>query len=148
MTNLEGYLLHRYLAREEMEIVKRKILLVGRLRIITMTHIQDIVLYILLYHKPGTAAEAQALALADGMKPQTLVLAYALARLHLYDIARFLAQITADIIIIINLSQEADSLAVLAFGINQMLLFGYLANLIFDMMADRENRFFNCQLSI
>lgn len=128
--------------------MERKILLVGRLRIITMTHIQDIVLYILLNHKPGTAAKAQALALADGMKPQPLVLAYALARFHLYDIARFLAQITADIIIIIYLSQEADSLAVLALGIYQMLLFGYLANLILDMMADREIAFFNCQLSI
>ena len=125
-----------------MEIMERKILLVGRLRIITMTHIQDIVLYILLNHKPGTAAKAQALALADGMKPQTLVLAYALARFHLYDIARLFAQITADIIIIINLSQKADSLTVLALGIYQMLLFGYLANLILDMMADRENRFF------
>lgn len=141
MTNLESYLLHSYLARKEMEIVERKILLVCRLRIITMTHIQDIVLYILLNHEPGTAAKAQALALADGMKPQTLVLAYALARFHLYDIARFLAQITADIIIIIYLSQEADSLTVLALGIYQMLLLGYLANLILDMMADRENRF-------
>ena len=42
----------------------------------------------------------------------------------------------------IYLSQEADSLTVLALGIYQMLLFGYLANLILDMMADRENRFF------
>ncbi|CUQ60080.1 Uncharacterised protein [Segatella copri] len=58
MTNLESYLLHRNLARKEMEIVERKILLVGRLRIITMTHIQDVVLYILLNHKPGTAAKA------------------------------------------------------------------------------------------
>lgn len=83
------------------------------------------------------------------MKPQTLVLAYALARLHLYDIARLFAQITADIIIIIYLSQEADSLAVLALGIYQMLLFGYLANLILDMMADKgKSSFFNCQLSI
>ena len=39
--------------------MERKILLVCRLRIITMTHIQDIVLYILLNHKPGTAAKAQ-----------------------------------------------------------------------------------------
>lgn len=58
MTNLESYLLHRNLARKEMEIVERKILLVGRLRIITMTHIQDVVLYILLNYKPGTAAKA------------------------------------------------------------------------------------------
>lgn len=148
MTNLESYLLHRNLACEEMEIVKRKILLVCRLRIITMTHIQDIVLYILLNHEPGTTAKAQALALADGMKPQPLVLAYTLARFHLDDIARFFAQITADIIIIIYLSQEADSLAVLALGIYQMLLFGYLANLILDMMADRENRFFSIASSL
>lgn len=53
MTNLESYLQHRNLAREEMEIMERKILLVGRLRIITMTHIQDIVLYILLITNQG-----------------------------------------------------------------------------------------------
>lgn len=58
MTNLESHLLHSYLARKKMEIMERKILLVGRLRIITMTHIQDIVLYILLNHEPGTAAKA------------------------------------------------------------------------------------------
>ncbi len=75
MANLERYLLHRHLAGEEMEIMEGEILLVGRLRVVAMTHVEDVVLHILLDHEPWTAAKAQALALADGMKPQTLVLA-------------------------------------------------------------------------
>ena len=83
MANLERYFLHRHLAGEEMEIMKGEILLVRRLRVVTMTHIQNVVLHILLNHKPRTAAEAQTLALADGVEPQTLVAADALARLRL-----------------------------------------------------------------
>ena len=141
MANLERYLLHRHLAGEEMEILKGEILLVSRLRVVTMTHIQNVVLHILLNHEPRTAAEAQTLALADGVEPQTLVAADALARLHLNHIARVLAQVSADVIVIVNLTQEANSLTILALGINLMLLFGYLTNFIFNVMTDRENRF-------
>ncbi len=148
MANLERYFLHRHLAGEEMEILKGEILLVRRLRVVTMTHIQNVVLHILLNHEPRTAAEAQTLTLSDSVEPQTLVAADALARLHLNHIARVLAQVSADVIVIVNLPQEANSLTILALGINQMLLFGYLTNFIFNVMTDRENRFLNCQLSI
>ena len=124
-----------------MEILKGEILLVRRLRVVTMTHIQNVVLHILLNHEPRTAAEAQTLTLSDSVEPQTLVAADALARLHLNHIARVLAQVSADVIVIVNLPQEANSLTILALGINQMLLFGYLTNFIFDVMTDRENRF-------
>ena len=89
----------------------------------------------------GMTFDAKSLALTDGVKPQALVLADALARLQLYHIARVLAQITADIVIIINLPQEADALAILALGIHQMLLLSYLSNFIFHMMTDRKYRF-------
>jgi len=141
MANLERYFLHRHLAGEEMEILQWEILLVSRLRVVTMTHIQNIVLHILLNHEPRTTAEAQTLALTDGVEPQTLVATDALTRLHLNHIARLLAQVSADVIVIVNLPQEANSLTILALGINQMLLFGYLTNFIFDVMTDRENRF-------
>lgn len=113
MANLERYFLHRHLAGEEMEILKGEILLVRRLRVVTMTHVENIVLHILLYHEPRTAAEAQTLALTDGMEPQTLVATDALARLHLNHIARVLAQVSADVIVIVNLPQEANSLTIL-----------------------------------
>ena len=141
MANLEGYLLHRHLMGEEMEIVEGEILLVCRLGVVAMAHVEDVVLHVLLDDKPWTAAKAQALALTDGVKPQALVLADALARLQLYHIARVLAQITADIVIIIDLPQEADALAILALGIHQMLLLSYLSNFIFHMMTDRKYRF-------
>ena len=64
-----------------------------------------------------------------------------LARLHLYHVARFLAQVPADVIVIVDLSQEANSLTILALGINEMFLFCYLTNFILDVMTDRENRF-------
>lgn len=104
MAYLESDLLHRYLTSEEMEIMQGEVLLVGCLRVIAVTHVEDIVLHVLLDNKPRTTAKAQALALSDGMEPQALVLAYLLARLHLDDIARMLAQIATDIIIVVDLS--------------------------------------------
>ena len=52
-----------------------------------------------------------------------------------------LAQVSADVIVIVDLSQEANSLTILALGINEMFLFCYLTNFILDVMTDRENRF-------
>ena len=72
MANLERYLLHRHLAGEEMEILKREILLVRRLRVVAVTHVENVLLHILLDYEPRTAAEAQPLTLADGMEPQAL----------------------------------------------------------------------------
>ena len=141
MANLERYFLHRHLAGEEMEILKREILLVRRLRVVAVTHVENVLLHILLDYEPRTAAEAQPLTLADGMEPQALVGADSLARLHLYHVARFLAQVPADVIVIVDLSQEVNSLTILALGINEMFLFCYLTNLILDVMTDRENRF-------
>lgn len=148
MSNLEGYLLHRHFPGKEMEVLQWEILLISRLRVITMTYIQNIVLHILLDDEPRTATKAQSLALTDGMEPQSLMFANALSGLHLNHIARVLAQISADVIIIVNLPQKADSLTILALGIDEMFLFCYLTNFVFDVMTDRENRFFNCQLSI
>ncbi len=148
MTNLESYLLHRHFPGKEMEILQGEILLIGRLRVVAVTHVENILLHILLDYKPRSAAEAQSLALADGMEPQALVFADTLARLQFNHVARFFAQVPADVIVIVNMSKKADSLTILALGINEMFLFCYLTNFIFDVMTDRENRFFNCQLSI
>ena len=141
MANLERYLLHRHLTGEEMEILQWEILLVRRLRVVAVTHVENILLHILLDYEPRSAAEAQTLALADGVEPQTLVASDALARLHLNHVARVLAQVSADVIVIVDLSQEANSLTILALGINEMFLFCYLTNFILDVMTDRENRF-------
>ena len=107
-----------------------------------MTYIQNIVIHILLDDEPRSTAKAQSFALTDGMEPQSLMFADTLSGLHFNHIASFFAQISTDVIIIINLSKKADSLTILSLGINQMFLFCYLTNFIFNVMTDRENRFF------
>ena len=79
---LEGDALGKAGDGEEMEVVDRKILLVGCLGVVAMGHIEDIVGDILLDYKPWTATEAESLALTDGVEPQTLV-ATSLTRLRL-----------------------------------------------------------------
>ena len=66
---------------EEMEIVNGEMLLVGCARLKAFAHIKDVALHVLLHRIPGPAAEAKAVALADGVEPQTLVLANLLAGL-------------------------------------------------------------------
>ena len=60
--------------REEMEIMNTEVLFIGCLRIVTVTDKKNILLNIFLDHKPMTTAEAQTLALSDGMEPQAFVL--------------------------------------------------------------------------
>ena len=104
MTYLERDAMHIHLASKEVKIVQRKIFLIGCLRIVTMAHIQDVVLHIFLDHKPRTATKAKSLALTDGVIPQPLVRTDALPCLQLYDIARIVAQIAAYVFIVIDLS--------------------------------------------
>ena len=71
---------------------------------------------VLLDDKPGTSAKAQSLALTNGVEPESLVLANLLARLQFYDIARLLAQVATDVVVVVDFAQEADTLRVLAMG--------------------------------
>ena len=71
-----------------MEIMQRELLFIGCLRVIAMTHIEDILLYVFLDDKPRTAAEAQSLTLTNGMIPESLVLTDALACFQFDDISR------------------------------------------------------------
>lgn len=61
MAYLESDLLHRYLTSEEVEIVQGEVLLVGCLRVIAVTHVEDIVLHVLLDNKPRTTAKPKPL---------------------------------------------------------------------------------------
>ena len=70
-----------------MEAMHREVLLVGRLRVVAVRHVKNILRYILLHHKPRTTPEAHTLALSDGMEPQALVLTDATTGLQLYYIA-------------------------------------------------------------
>lgn len=139
MTYLEGDMMHVHLAGKEVEVMQRKVLLIGSLRVIAMTHVKNIALHIFLHHKPGTAPEAKSLALSYGVKPQSLVLTDALARFQLYHITRIVAQVTADIVIVVDLPQETDALAVAALGIDKVFCLGYLTHLVLHMMSNGED---------
>ena len=77
--------------REEMEIMNTEVLFIGCLRIVTVTDKKNILLNIFLDHKPRTTAEAQSLALSDGMEPQAFVLTNSLACFQFNHIARLFA---------------------------------------------------------
>src|SRR5574344_894910 len=123
-----------------MEVMHGEIALVGSVWVVAMRHIQDVGSHVLLDYEPGATAEAQSLALSDGIKPQTAVLTYLLARLQFYHLAGIVAQISADIIIVIDFTQEADALRILSVCIHQMFAFSYLPPLILHVVADGEER--------
>lgn len=54
---------------QAMKVLELKVLFVGSMRVVTLTDIKDSLLHVLLNDKPGAAAEAESVALADGMEP-------------------------------------------------------------------------------
>ena len=81
VTDLEGDLTGGQARCEEMEIADGEVLFIRRLGVVAMRDIEDVLRHILLDDKPGAAAKAHALALTDGMEPESLVLTDAPARL-------------------------------------------------------------------
>ena len=78
------------------------------------------------------------MALANGVEPQAFVLANLLARFQFQHVAGILAQIPPDVIIILNLAQEADALRILALGIHQVFALRNLPHLVLHVMSDGE----------
>ena len=107
---LEGDALGKAGDGEVMEVVDGERLLVGCLGVVAMGDIEDIVGDILLDNKPWTATKTKSLALTYGVKPQTLVATYAATSLQLDDISGIVAEITLDVIVVINLAEEAYAL--------------------------------------
>ena len=140
MAYLERHTVHRNFTSQEVEVVYGKVLFVSRLRVVAMTHVENVVLYVLLDYKPRSATESQALALAYSVKPKSAMFADAFARFHLYDVARTLAKVSAYVFIVVYLTQKTDALRVLALGINKMFAFGYGTHLVLLVMAYGEYR--------
>ena len=80
--------MRRQLPVDAVEVAYGEFLLVGRLRVVAVGNIDNILFYVFLHHKPWSASEAHALALTDGVEPVATVLAYQFARLQFNDIAR------------------------------------------------------------
>ena len=141
VTYLEGDTLGKVGNGEEMEVVDGKILLIGCLRVVAMGDIENVALYILLDNKPWTATKTKSLALTDGVEPQTLVGTYAATSLQLDDISGIVAEITLDVIVVINFAEEAYALRILAAGIYKMFALGNGTHLVLHIMSDGKEGF-------
>ena len=72
------------------------------------------------------------------MEPQSLVLANLLTSLQFDNIANLLTEIAADILVIVDIAKETDTLRVLALGIDKTFTLSNLTNLFLHEMSDRE----------
>ena len=124
--------------REEMEVVDGEVLLVCCARFEALAYVQHVGNHILLHDIPRSAAEAQSVSLSDGVKPQAAVLAYQFARLQFEHFAGSLAEIASNVVVIIDLAEEADALRVLSLGVDEVFAFGYLPYLALLVMSDGE----------
>ena len=140
VANLQRDTLWRQLTVDAVEVVDGEVLLVGRLRVVAVTDVEHVLSHVLLHYKPRAAAEAHTLALADGVKPQSLVLTDALAGLQLDDVAGLFAKIATDIFVIVDLSQKADALRVLAAGTHQVFALSNHTHLVLHVVANGEQR--------
>ena len=126
-------------ARDEVHLVKveRATVLLGRA--VAVRDVDDVVIDVLAHDIPRAAAQAQALALPDGVEPVAAVLAQLAPCLQLDDGAGTLAQVASDEVVIVNLAQEADTLAVTAMSIGQAHLLGDAAHLLLGHVAYGEH---------
>ena len=88
MTYLQCNIRWRQLAVDAMEVADGEILLVGRLRVVAMRHVDDILLRVFLDDEPRAATQSHPLTLSDGVEPMAFVLPDLLASLQFYQIAR------------------------------------------------------------
>ena len=82
------------------------ILLLG---VISSGHIHGVVAYVLFYDIPWAAAEAKPFALAYGVIPITVVLAYFPASLNLDNRPSAFSKMAAEEVVVVNNSEETDS---------------------------------------
>ena len=138
VTYLESDTLGKLGNSEEMEVVDGEVLLIGCLRVVAMGDIENVALYIFLDNKPWTATETQSLALTDGVKPQTLVGSYAATGIQFNNITGIVAEVSLDIIVVVDLAKKTDALGVLASGIDKMFALGNGAHLVLHIMTYGE----------
>ena len=105
-----------------------------------MGNVEDIVRDILFDYEPRATGEPHAFALADGMEPEATVKADATPALEFDDITRILTEITTDIVVVVDLTQETDTLRILTFGIDEVFALSNQTYFVLDVMSDGENR--------
>ena len=136
---LERHTLHGHFAGKEVEALQGEVGLVGCLRVVAVAYVEYVLLHVLLHHKPGSAAEAESLALAYGVVPQGAVASYHFPGLQFHHVAGAVAQVTPYVVVVVYLSEEADALTVLALGVDEVLRLGYLPYLVLHVVAYGED---------
>ena len=109
--------------------------------VVAVRDIKDVGLEVFFDHKPRSAAETEAFALTDGVKPITFVLSDLFAGFYFDHIARSLAQEATNEIVVVDFSEKADALRIFAAGRCQTVLDGDAAHLVFLQVAERKHDF-------
>lgn len=126
-----------------MEIGEEELAAVLLPRVISVGHENNVFLNVFLDNKPRTATEAEALSLADGVKPIAVMSANLAPRFKLNDIAFLLSEELAEKTAVIDFSEEADALAVAALGWREMVRGGDVSHLFFVEVSDWQQEFPN-----
>ena len=139
VANFEGDVSALHWNCEPVDVVDGEGGLVGGGGVVAVGDVEDVVGDIFFDDEPGATGEAHALALADGVEPEAFVLPDPTPCLEFDDIAWVLAEVATDIVVVVDFSQKADALGVLALGINQVLTLCNLTHLIFHVVANGED---------
>ena len=123
-----------------MEILDRKLHAMCLDGFVAFHHIENILFHIFFHHIPGTTTEAKSLALADSVEPMALMLTQHLTRFNINDITWLFAQEAPDVVVVVDLAQEADALRILTAGIHKVFSFGNGTHLFLPHVTDGEQR--------
>ena len=118
-----------------------EVIAVGFNGVIAVHHPQDVALHVLLDDVPRAAAEAEPFALSDGVEPEAAMHAEHATCLAVDDLSGLLAEVLADVVVVVDLAEEADALAVLAVGGQQVFALGDGPHFGLGQMADGEAGF-------
>lgn len=139
VTNFERHIKSAFLwprvARDEVEIGQIKGAAVLKEIVVAMGNVENVLFQILFHHEPRTTTQPESLALSDGMKPVSVVLAHFLARFDFDDRSFSFAQEATYEVVVIDFSQEADALRILTASRGKAMVEGDLAHLFFFQMA-------------
>ena len=128
-----------WIARDEVHLVEPQgaAILLGCA--VTVRDINDVLVHVLAHHIPWSSTQSQAFTLANRVEPIAAVLTQLATRFQLNDGTGAFAQMAADEIVVVDLAQEADALAVSTMGIGQVGILGNAAHLVLGQRADGEH---------
>ena len=110
MAYLQGNILGWQLPVDAVEADNGEVLLISCLRVVAMRYVDDVLLNVFLDDKPRSTTESHTFALSDGVEPVAAMLANLLACFQFDDVARLFTEIATDIVVVVDLAQEADAL--------------------------------------